>query len=224
MRRIETYPYSICPLSGETIDEDLWNYRTHLVGLILSVFGFFYLIYSFFSINNNPLLFGIILYGLSQIFLFAASTVYHKQVNIKNKSVWRIVDHISIFFSLSGTFSPFVLGPFANFFGLEMFALLWSLAFIGSYLKIYYFERFLPYSLISYLTMAAVFVLQFILLKDLIPFSSLIYGIMGALNLLFAIGFFLWDKLPYNHTIWHIFVMVSAIFNFRSIYDLLSSY
>lgn len=224
MEKIESLDSQVCPLSGETAQEEIWNYRTHFFGLLCSIIAFFDIIYNFSYINEGFLFYGIYLYGFSQIFVFCASSIYHKQVDIKRKSFWRIMDHISIFFFLLGTYSPFLLGPFIQFHGLEMFVIICGLVALGCYLKIFFFEQFYVFSLPYYASLFIVFFVQFLFLRDQIPFSSFLYGILGSMSILTGVGFFRWEALRFNHTIWHIFTLVTALFNYRSIYVLLCNY
>jgi hemolysin III len=211
----------ICPLSGETVQEDYWNFWTHLLGLLLSFIGFGFLLHFSSHCTHLSLYPGLIIYGVSQLALFASSTIYHAQKTVQGKYQWRIIDHISILFIQAGTFSSFLLGPFRSHLGMEMFILQWCFVLIGSFFKLFYFEAFQRISLAYYFGMSGIFVIQFILLYHLIPLSSFILGMVGALIFCFGALFFLWDSLPYNHTIWHVLVMLGAGCHYFAILALL---
>lgn len=211
----------ICPLSGETAKEDFWNFWTHLVGLFLSLVGFLVLVYHSATFTHLSLYPGLIIYGLSQLVLFASSTIYHGQKTVSGKYKWRIIDHISIYFLLAGTFSSFLLGPFRHYFGMEMFLFQWSLVIIGTFFKMFYFDAFQKISLAYYFGMSVAFTIQFILLNFLIPFFSFAMGMIGAFIFCLGAFFFLWDSLPYNHTIWHVFVILGMGCHYFAILGLL---
>ncbi len=207
----------ICPLSGETQHEELWNYRTHLFGFFCSIIGFIYLITHSLHLVDTTLLWGLLLYGLSQNFVYLSSLIYHKQTNLYKKRMFRLIDHICIYFGLAGIYSPFLLGPFYQFFGLEMFILLWVLSGLCCFLKMRYFDKFLKFSLVSYSTLFIVFFVYWIFLQNMLTPECVKFGILSALFACSGVGFFLWESLPYNHAIWHIHVLASSATNFLSI-------
>ena len=196
-----------CPISGETPEEERINFYTHLVGLFLSVVGAVALfVYS----TNSPEPYHSIscaIYGVTLVSLYAASTYYHACRVTSRKYILKIIDHICIYLLIAGTYTPFALGPLRHAGGWDLLYLVWGIAAIGIAFKIVAINRFELLSVIMYVGMGWLVLYNFSALKNELSYSSLVLLFVGGASYSAGTLFYLWDRLAYNHAIWHIFVL-----------------
>lgn len=195
-----------------SIDEK-WNTITHGIGFLLSVFGFVYIL---FLIRDKELLTSIslIVYTLSISTLYLASTLYHYAIDEKKKSFYRKLDHISIYLLIAGTYTPVTLIALINSKGILLFTIVWSLAIIGTVLKIFFTGKFEVISVMLYLLMGWAVVIDFESLKQSVSNGGLNYLFYGGAAYTLGIVFYAIEKIPFNHVIWHLFVLAGSIFHY----------
>jgi hemolysin III len=200
----------ICPISGESHKEELLNHWTHLIGLVLSLIGLpILIIYSF--LRKDPwTIASCFIYGSTLVMLYLASTFYHGCTNLMRKSTLRVVDHACIYLLIAGCYTPFALGPLRESNGWTLLIIEWSIAGIGIGMKIFAFDRFKALSLISYLVMGWLVVFSWPVLVDKLSMSSLVLMMAGGLSYTVGSIFFVWESLPFNHAIWHLFVLCGS--------------
>ncbi|WP_346881227.1 hemolysin III family protein [uncultured Algibacter sp.] len=193
--------------------EEKLNTISHAFGVVFGIIALVLLV------NNNQgktawSLFSIIVYGLSFILLFMASTMYHAVKGGKLKHYFRIADHISIYFLIAGTYTPVCLIALNDSMGWPVFWLVWGIATFGVVLKLFFTGRFEIFSTLLYLVMGWLIVLDFTSLTISIGDSGIKLLIWGGLSYTIGIVFYAVDKIPYNHVIWHLFVLAGAVFHF----------
>lgn len=197
--------------------EEHFNAATHALGALLGVAGFILLII-FDSKKTDWSLFSVIVYGLSIIILFTASTVYHSVKSEKRKHYFRIVDHISIYLLIAGTYTPVLLITLAESNGWTLFWVVWGVALFGVILKIFFTGRFEIFSTLLYLVMGWLIVFDFGTLLELMPTNGIIFLIIAGLAYTVGIIFYAIQRIPYNHVIWHLFVLAGAIFHYFMVF------
>lgn len=201
----------------QTALEERWNAITHGLGALLGVVGLILLIIS--DNNTTPYsLFSVIVYGLSLIVLFTASTVYHAVRNEKQRHVFRIIDHISIYFLIAGTYTPVVLIALAYSLGFTLFWVVWGIAAMGLVLKLFFTGKFELLSTLLYLVMGWLIVFDYSNLSKAIGDEGILLLFAGGMAYTVGIVFYLIDRIPYNHIIWHLFVLLGAICHFFMIF------
>lgn len=201
----------------ETPKEERLNVLTHGIGALLGVVGLVLLIIKD-SQKTDWSLFSVIIYGGSIILCFTASTVYHYVTNEKQKHYFRIVDHISIYFLIAGTYTPVSLITLENSLGWTLFYTVWGIALFGIVLKIFFTGRFNIFSTLLYLAMGWLIVFDFSMLSQLMDPKGVFLVIAGGVSYSIGIIFYAINKIPYNHVIWHLFVLAGAVFHFLMIY------
>ncbi len=201
----------------QTPIEERWNWLTHGFGVILSILGFFILV-NFDSHKTSYSTFSIIIYSSSLLVLYFASTVYHYVSNAVLKRKLRIMDHISIYLLIAGTYSPVTLITLLESKGTLLFILVWSLAAIGTVLKLFFTGRFEIASLLLYLVMGWLIVLDINALIDVIEPKGVNYLMLGGLAYTIGIIFYALKKIPFGHVIWHLFVLAGSIFHYLFIF------
>jgi hemolysin III len=200
--------------------EEKLNVVSHGIGLVLSVIAFPFLIFKSIEFTGfwKPISF--IIYGLSLIILYAASTFYHAAKNPKKRRRLNIFDHSAIYVLIAGSYSPFCLVGLDSNLGWYMFLFVWIFALTGVILKLFFTGRFDKVSTAMYLLMGwqVVFFIK-PLMQSLTP-EGLQFLIGGGV--FYSIGAILYSikKIPYNHFIFHVFVLLGSISHFIGIYNL----
>ncbi len=161
---------------------------------------------------------GIGLYGISLLLLYFASTIYHYERKEKRKNRYRILVHISIYVLIAGTYSPLVLIALEDSMGWLLFWIVWGIALAGTILKIFFTGKFETLSVILYLAMGWLIVLDFNTLYEILDFTGLLLLFLGGLSYSLGIMFYLRHQVPYNHLIWHLFVLAGSIFHYLFIF------
>ncbi len=201
----------------QTRREESFNAATHALGALLGIAGFILLVI-FESKKTDWSLFSVIVYGLSIIILFTASTLYHSVKSEKRKHYFRIVDHISIYLLIAGTYTPILLITLADSLGWTLFWVVWGIALFGVFLKLFYTGKFEIFSTLLYLIMGWLIVFDFSNLLASMPTNGIIFLIIAGLSYTVGIIFYAVQRIPYNHVIWHLFVLAGAIFHYFMIF------
>ena len=200
--------------------EEKLNVVSHGFGLILSFIAFPFLVMKSLSFEGFWKPASFILYGLSLIILYAASTFYHAAKNPKKRRKLNIFDHYAIYVLIAGSYTPFCLVALDSNLGWYMFIAVWVFALIGTILKLFFTGRFDKISTGMYLLMGWQ-VLFFIkpLMKSLSK-EGLQFLIAGGI--FYSIGAVLYSikKMPYNHATFHLFVLLGSVSHFIGIYYL----
>lgn len=197
--------------------EERLNAWSHGLGAALGVAGLVLLIV-FLKKEMPYALFSVIVYGISIIILFSASTFYHAASSEQRKHYFRIVDHISIYLLIAGTYTPILLITLPDSLGWELFWIVWGIAAFGVILKIFFTGRFELFSTLLYLVMGWLIVFDFSTLADRMDTNGLLLLSAGGFFYTAGIVFYAIEKIPYNHVIWHFFVLGGAICHFFMVY------
>lgn len=197
--------------------EEKLNAWTHGVGAILGVVGLALLI-SYGEHKTDWSLMSVIVYGVSIIVLFSASTIYHSVSGEKQKHYFRIIDHISIYLLIAGTYTPVTLIALHNSLGWPLFWTVWAIAGFGLILKLFFTGKFEIISTLLYLVMGWLIIFDFNNLSELIGPNGLILFVAGGAFYTLGIIFYAVHRIPYNHVIWHLFVLGGAICHYLMIF------
>lgn len=196
----------------QTPTEEQLNAWSHGFGAALGIVGLVILLV--FCDSNALKIFSVSVYGASIIILFTASTLYHAIKNESKKHIFRIIDHISIYLLIAGTYTPVTLILLSNSRGWLLFWLVWSIATLGVILKLFFTGRFEIFSTLLYLVMGWLIVFDFSALVENMANTGLLLLFSGGLFYTVGIVFYAIHKIPYNHVIWHLFVLGGAICHF----------
>lgn len=200
--------------------EEALNVLSHFIGVIFGIVGLYFLRGAYTN-EFTTKSFAILLYSFCFILLFMASTVYHFVIDVQLKERLRVVDHISIYLLIAGTYSPVTLITLAPSHGHLLFAVVWLIAGLGAILKLFFTGRFEALSLALYLVMGWLIVFDLSFLSKTVGEGGLFYLMLGGLFYTFGIVFYVWRKLPYNHFVWHLFVLGGAISHWWFIYSVI---
>ncbi len=198
-------------------EEEFWNSLSHFLGILMGVIGLiFLLLYS--SSESAYSTWSILIYGFSLVLLYTASTSYHIVRHIRWKRILRRVDHISIYFLIAGTYTPIALITLQEGSGWFIFWIVWGITALGSILKIFFTGKFEFVSLLLYLVMGWLIVFYFEELTQAISPGNKLFLWLGSLFYTVGSLFYMLRKLPFNHFIWHLFVLAGSICHFFFIF------
>ena len=193
-------------------EEEFWNTITHFIGLLLSIIGISYLIY---TNNNLPILSfaGIIFFGFGLISVYLSSTLYHFVSEPALKEKLRIFDHISIYYLIAGSYAPVCLITLLDQSGVYILICVTIIAIFGTFFKLLYTGKFEKLSLFLYLIMGWVIIVDIKSLFENLELNAIILLILSGLS--YSIGTVFYSmKKKYAHTIWHLFVLAGSAFHF----------
>lgn len=199
------------------IQQELVNSIVHGFGIIFGIVGIPILIAFAIKSNNTPGIIGAAIYGFCFLQLFTSSTLYHGFQHATAKRVFKILDHISIYFLISGTYTPFLLIYLNNSFGITLLTILWSLTALGIIFKIFFTGKWNIISTLAYIAMGCIMIVGGRTFFEAIPSTILVMILIGALLYLLGVIFYLWKKYPYNHAVWHFFVLAAAVCHYVAI-------
>lgn len=197
--------------------EEKLNTITHGIGALFGIAALVLLIV--YNTGKTPYsLFSVIVYGISIILLFSASTLYHAVKGEGRKYYFRIVDHINIYFLIAGTYTPVCLIALNDTLGWTLFWVVWGIAAFGAVLKLFFTGRYELFSTLLYLVMGWLIVFDFSNLSNSLGSDGILFLFAGGLSYTVGIVFYAIQKIPYNHVIWHLFVLAGALFHFLMIF------
>ena len=171
---------------AQTALEERWNVITHGFGLVVFVIASFFLLTKASENAASYALIGIIIYCASQLFLYTASTSYHYAKPEKIKWTLRKMDHISIYFSIAGTYTPVCLISLEQSSGWMILAAVWGIALFGTIWKLFFTGKFEAFSSILYLVMGWMVVLDLDSLLAVLSDAQLWWLIAGGIS--FSVG------------------------------------
>ncbi len=216
MGRVHMFNHSLSN-NREKIIIEIWNAVTHGIGTILSTIALFFLVKKGINSGSTVHLVAYLIYGLSMILLFLASTLYHSFNFTRFRTIFQYVDHAAIYFLIAGSYTPFALIALEGVQAQILLLAVWGIALLGVILKIFFVGRFNKISTVLYLCMGwlAIFLIKPISLHLGTP--GLILLILGGLAYSLGTIFYSKNHLAYMHVIWHLFVLAGAAFHYFTI-------
>jgi len=197
--------------------EEIVNSITHGIGFVLSIPALVFLII-FAAKDGDPWrIVCFTIFGSTMIILYLCSTLLHSAKNKKLKDLFEIFDHSAIYLLIAGTYTPFVLLSIKGALGWTLFSSVWGLAIGGIIFKCYFVKKFLIMSTILYVIMGWLIVLGIVPLYHAIGTSGFILLFLGGI--LYTVGsiFYILQKIPYFHAVWHVFVLCGSAFMYLCI-------
>lgn len=197
--------------------EEIANVITHSLGTILAIAALV-LMLVFSSLRGTAShIVSSALFGTSLIILYAASTLYHASPWPKVKLFFRNLDHAAIFILIAGSYTPFTLITLRGAWGWSIFAVVWTLAFLGIILELTIKNKPKGVSLAFYITLGWIVVIAIVPLIQSIQLPGLILLAAGGLAYTTGCIFYAWKSLFFNHAIWHLFVLAGSVCHFFAV-------
>jgi hemolysin III len=196
---------------------EIANSITHGIGIIFGIAALPVLSALAANKDNTTAVIGAAVYGFCFLLLFSFSTLYHAFQHPRAKKIMHVFDHISIYFLIAGTYTPFLLNYMLNSTGISMLCVLWGLTVLGILFKIFFTGKFNFLSTLVYVGMGWILLFSGRKFFAAVPWPVLIMIIIGGVLYTLGTVFYLWEKLYYHHVIWHLFVLAAAICHYVAV-------
>ena len=198
--------------------EELLNRCTHGIGALLSVVGVIALIVLASGQHDAYRVVSACIYGFSMVTFYCLSTAYHSVRKPYVRYLFRILDHASIYLMIAGSYTPFALVTLRGPWGWSLFGTVWGLGALGAGMKIFTAHR-LPYiGPLLYIALGWIVVIAFKPLSAALALNGMYLLFAGGVAYTLGVVFYLWDRIPFNHAIWHLFVLAGSACHFFAIY------
>ena len=170
----------------------------------------------FYFDNNITFLstLSLILFSFGLLLVYLSSSAYHFVKNPKLKKRFQILDHISIYYLILGSYAPVCLITLYDYSGINIFIVLLMLSIIGTLKKLFFTGKYEFISLLLYLAMGWLIIFDINSLFGLIDFNAKLLLILGGVSYTFGIIFYAFDKIRYFHSIWHLFVLMGSVLHY----------
>jgi len=200
------------------ITNEVLNAVTHGIGVVLSIVGFVFLLK---KADSGLHYVSFIIYGVSLLLLFLASTLYHSLIFTKAKKVFQVFDHCSIYLLIAGTYTPYCLLYIKGTIGIVLLSIIWLAAIVGIVYKSLTLSKVKSVSKLStiiYNVMGWAVVIALPSLYQSVGLKGLLLLVGGGVAYTVGSVFYSMKNRRYMHVVWHLFVMLGAILMFFSIY------
>ncbi len=208
---------SRCELPEYSPGEQIANSVTHGIGAVLSLVGTAFLLYYAVLGGSARHVVAFTVYGATLFLLHLASTLYHALRPPRARRVFRIFDHCSVYLLIAGTYTPFLLLSLWGRWGLTLLIAIWSLAVAGVVFKSLFIGRLQKTSVVLYVAMGWMIVVAAREAWIRVPHEAIAYVAAGGLSYTVGVVFYAWKRLPYNHAIWHLFVLGGSVCHYVAI-------
>lgn len=198
--------------------EEWLNSATHGLGAVFSVIGTVALIVAASQMGDAWKVVSFGIFGASLILLYLASALYHGTRHPRLRAIFKTLDHCAIFLLIAGTYTPFLLVNMRGTTGWTLFAIIWSLAVTGVVLKIIFKNRFKLARVGIYIAMGWLITFASADLVANLSETALYLTIAGGVVYTAGVGFYLADRIPYMHAVWHLFVIGGSALHFSAVY------
>ncbi|WP_308553646.1 hemolysin III family protein [uncultured Peptoniphilus sp.] len=206
--------------------EEALNIATHILGFILSLIFFLPVVIKTYKGKDTIGFMAWLIYFIAIAIMFLSSSLYHSMKNPLARTVFRAIDHGVIYLTIAGSYTPIILIGLRSTFAIVIFVLIWILALSGIVMNIIAFttgkeDKINRASMTIYMAMGWISILLIYQIYKYIGMSYIIFLLLGGLFYTIGAVFYSIKKIPYNHAIWHIFILVAAFVMFYGNYKFL---
>jgi len=198
--------------------EEKINIFSHAVALMLSILALVLMVMRASLHGNVWHIVSVSIFGAGLIALYAASTAYHSATKPELRARLRIIDHATIYILIAGSYTPFTLVTLNGSVGWVIFAVSWGLALSGIILKLFFTGRFNLLSTLMYVFMGWIIIFAVKPLIAGLPVEGLYWLVAGGLAYTIGAVVYSIKKIPLNHAIFHLFVVMGSFCHFMAVY------
>jgi len=199
--------------------EEKTNIISHAIGFTLGIVALVLMVVRASLYGNAWHIVGVCIFGTSLICLYGASTLYHSAKGSKARSRLRVFDHATIYVLIAGTYTPFTLVTLNGWVGWVIFGFSWAMALTGITLKLFYTGRFNLLSTLMYVFMGWMIVFAIKPLITNLSADGLWWLMAGGVSYTMGAILYMIKKMPFNHAIFHMFVVMGSFCHFVSVYS-----
>lgn len=194
-----------------TIEEEIWNGITHGIGTGLAIVGLTTLVVLASIYGDGWHVVSFSIYGGTLVLLYLVSTLYHSIQAPKVKQILRVFDHAAIYLLIAGTYTPFLLVNLRGRVGYTLLAIVWGIALVGIIFRSIFVDRFEVLTTIGYMAMGWLVVVAYDHMITAVSPGGIALIVAGGITYTTGVIFYAWNKIPYNHAIWHLFVIGGSV-------------
>ncbi|WP_438481755.1 PAQR family membrane homeostasis protein TrhA [Oleiharenicola lentus] len=198
--------------------EELANSVTHGLGIALSVAGLVLMVVFSARFGDAWQVTSSAIFGATLVMLYTSSTLYHSFRGEGTRRLMRKFDHAAIFLLIAGTYTPFVLVTIRGPWGWSLFGAVWGLAVVGVTMKFWLAGRFKLLSTLLYVAMGWMILIAIKPLFHALSGGGMALLVAGGLCYTGGAVFYLWKRLPFNHAIWHLWVMAGSACHWAAVF------
>jgi len=203
-----------------SLGEEIANSITHGIGAVLSIAGLVLLIIAGFRRGDAADITGVMIFGISMIFLYLMSTFCHAFAHSEKtvRKVFHILDHSAIYVLIAGTYTPFCLSVVGGTKGFVILGIQWLLAILGIVFSAVFYDKRRSLHTIIYLAMGwmLVFFMQTVITS--LPTGGVVLLLAGGVCYTVGVLFYAIKMFKYHHMVWHLFVLGGTICHFLLVY------
>jgi hemolysin III len=189
---------------------ELLNSLTHGFGAALAIAALVVMVVFAALEGTARHVVSVTLFGSTLVLLYMISMLYHAFRGPRVKKVFRILDHSAIYLLIAGTYTPFCLVTLRGAWGWTLFGIIWGMAALGVTLKAVFGTRWEIISTLLYLLMGWLIVIAIVPLWRAMPAGGLVWLFLGGVFYSGGVAFYAWDRPPFCHAIWHLFVLAGS--------------
>lgn len=204
-----------------SLREEIASSITHGIGILFSVVTLTILLVYAIIDRSVIAIVAFSIYGFCSICLYTSSTLYHSFQNKKIKKILRVFDHSSIFLFIAGTYTPVTLLSMTGYWRIGILSAVWTIALLGIAFKIFTYDKFDKFKMVSvlmYVLMGWIVVIAIRPMLEMVPAGFFIWLLAGGIIYTLGTIFYSVKKIPYNHAIWHLFVLGGSVMHFLGIF------
>jgi hemolysin III len=203
-----TYPYW----------EEFVNVLSHGIGFLLSMAALTLMVV-FASLDGNAWhIIGVSIFGASLVVLYLASTLFHWSMRSQVRKYLNVFDHSAIYVLIAGTYTPFLLVTLNGPWGWSLFGVIWGLAIAGIVFKMFFTGQYDRLSLLIYVLMGWLILIAIVPLVQNLSTMGLLWLLIGGISYSIGAVFYLLNRLPFNHAIFHFWVLGGSICHFFAVF------
>ena len=196
----------------------MFNSRTHGIGAMLSVAALVLMVV-FAALSADPWrIVSVSIFGASLIIMYSSSTLYHALPYPSAKRVMRVLDHCSIYLLIAGTYTPFLLVSLRGPWGWSLLIVMWAVAIAGCVFKSFCIGKWDRVTTMLYVAMGWLVVIAIKPTIEHVPAVALLLMLLGGIAYTSGVIFYMWERIPFNHAIWHCFVLAVSILHFFTVF------
>jgi hemolysin III len=201
----------------ETPAEEIASCATHGLGAILSVAAIAVLVTLSSLRGDARHVVTVAVFGASMLMVYVASSLYHGCRTHATKHRLKVLDHVAIYCLIAGTYTPFLVVKIGGAWGWSLLAVLWGLALLGTLFKLRFVDRFDGASTAVYVGMGWIALVAAKPFVERLPGGAIAWLLAGGIAYTAGVVFYRWENLPYNHAIWHLFVLAGSACHFVAV-------
>lgn len=198
-------------------EEELANRLTHCLAALVSLAGMAILVTVASRTGDPYRITSSVVFCTTLTVFYVVSTLYHTVRRPKLRYIFRVLDHAGIFLVIAATYTPFTLVSLRESSGWALFGVVWGLAIAGTIFKSLMTHRLAFLAPVFYIALGWLIVVDLENLLIMVPAKGVFWLVAGGLFYTLGIIFYAVDRIPYNHAIWHVFVIAGSTCHYLSI-------